>query len=81
MIERQAATGCDIVSGTRYLGGGGVFGWDLKRKITSRGANLLAGLLLQPNVSDLTGSMRLYRREAFEQIIQQVTSKVISLRL
>jgi hypothetical protein len=77
MIDRQAATGCDIVTGTRYLQGGGVFGWDLKRKVTSRGANLLAQLLLQPNVSDLTGSMRLYQRDAFEQIIRQVKSKVL----
>ena len=26
MIRKQAATGCDIVSGTRYAPGGGVFG-------------------------------------------------------
>lgn len=24
---------CDVVSGTRYAGNGGVYGWDLKRKI------------------------------------------------
>lgn len=76
MIERQAATGCDVVTGTRYHAQGGVFGWDLKRKVTSRGANLLAQLLLQPNVTDLTGSFRLYKRQAFENIIHQVHSKV-----
>ena len=42
MIAKQQATGCDIVSGTRYKPGGGVFGWDTKRKLISRGANLLA---------------------------------------
>lgn len=76
MIERQQATDCDIVSGTRYAPNGGVFGWDLRRKVTSRGANLLAQLLLQPNVSDLTGSFRLYRRDVFEKVIREVTSKV-----
>ena len=48
--RRQAETGADIVSGTRYAGGGGVFGWNFKRKLTSRGANFLAATLLQPHV-------------------------------
>jgi hypothetical protein len=76
MIEMQQATDCDIVTGTRYAPNGGVFGWDLKRKITSRGANLLAQLLLNPNVTDLTGSFRLYRRDVFEKVIREVTCKV-----
>ena len=29
-------TGVDLVTGTRYLPGGGVYGWDLNRKMTSR---------------------------------------------
>ena len=37
---------------------GGVHGWDLKRKIVSRGANFLADTVLSPGVSDLTGSFR-----------------------
>ncbi|GFH22814.1 dolichol-phosphate mannosyltransferase subunit 1 [Haematococcus lacustris] len=32
MLAKQAATGCDIVSGTRYAPGGGVAGWTLMRK-------------------------------------------------
>lgn len=35
-----------------------VSGWDLKRKVISRGANFLASFLLNPRVSDLTGSFR-----------------------
>ena len=37
---------------------GGVHGWDLKRKLVSRGANFLADTALSPGVSDLTGSFR-----------------------
>jgi dolichol-phosphate mannosyltransferase len=37
---------------------GGVHGWDLKRKLVSRGANFLADTVLSPGVSDLTGSFR-----------------------
>lgn len=76
MVHKQVSTGCDVVTGTRYIAPGGVFGWDFKRKLTSRGANLLAQLLLQPRVSDLTGSFRLYKRQVFEEIISQVQSKV-----
>jgi dolichol-phosphate mannosyltransferase len=38
------------VTGTRYVRDGGVFGWNFKRKLTSRGANYLAATLLQPGV-------------------------------
>lgn len=66
MIEEQKKLSLDIVTGTRYAGDGGVYGWDFKRKLISRGANFLTQLLLRPGVSDLTGSFR-YRIE-FHQI-------------
>lgn len=50
-IAKQAATGADVVTGTRYGPGGGVYGWNFKRKLISRGANTLAATLLQPGVS------------------------------
>jgi dolichol-phosphate mannosyltransferase len=53
--------------------GGGVAGWDVKRVITSRGANLLATLLLNPSVSDLTGSFRLYKRRVLEDLMLSVS--------
>ena len=69
------ADGLDVVTGTRYVPGGGVAGWDARRKLTSRGANFLAAVLLAPGVSDLTGSFRLYRRTALEALVAQVRSK------
>ncbi len=51
----QRETDCDVVLSTRYAQGGGVAGWDVKRVLMSRGANLLANLLLNTGVSDLTG--------------------------
>lgn len=35
-----------------------MYGWDLKRKLVSRGANLLTAIILAPGVSDVTGSFR-----------------------
>ncbi len=74
-VRKQAEKDYDIVSGTRYTGGGGVFGWDLRRKLTSRVANYLAQVLLAPGASDLTGSFRLYKREALDKIMTVMESK------
>ena len=46
------------MTGTRYCRGGGVAGWGFGRKLTSRGANLLASFVLGAHVSDLTGAFR-----------------------
>eukprot|EP01053_Blabericola_migrator_P002653 Blabericola_migrator_1__2652@NODE_1752_length_3856_cov_389_225653_g1129_i0_p3_GENE_NODE_1752_length_3856_cov_389_225653_g1129_i0NODE_1752_length_3856_cov_389_225653_g1129_i0_p3_ORF_typecomplete_len240_score37_24Glycos_transf_2/PF00535_26/3_8e33Glyco_tranf_2_3/PF13641_6/2_6e20Glyco_transf_21/PF13506_6/2_7e03Glyco_transf_21/PF13506_6/0_0021Glyco_tranf_2_2/PF10111_9/0_006Glyco_tranf_2_4/PF13704_6/0_044CAP59_mtransfer/PF11735_8/0_27_NODE_1752_length_3856_cov_389_225653_g1129_i010311750 len=75
MIETQKVYQADIVSGTRYSLGGGVHGWDFKRILISRTANFLAHLLLDPKCSDLTGSFRLYRREALSIIMKQMISR------
>ncbi|KAH7061742.1 hypothetical protein BKA62DRAFT_779933 [Auriculariales sp. MPI-PUGE-AT-0066] len=86
-IRLQKEHNLDIVTGTRYrskptpaLSGasvepGGVHGWDLKRKLVSRGANFLADTVLSPGVSDLTGSFRLYRKEVLRDVISKVQSR------
>ena len=74
MVELMNELNTQIVTGTRYRKGGGVAGWDLKRKVTSKGANFLAAFLLNPGVSDLTGSFRLYERSALEEILPKVKS-------
>lgn len=58
MIAKQKEGDYDVVSGTRYRYGGGIYGWSMFRKLTSRVANFLATTLLSPNASDLTGSFR-----------------------
>lgn len=74
-FRKQKEQDYDIVTGTRYAHGGGVHGWDLRRKLTSRGANFIASTLLRPGVSDLTGSFRLYKKEALSRIISVTKSK------
>lgn len=75
MIELMDKKKEDIVTGTRYALGGGVYGWDFKRKLTSKGANFLADFLLNPGVSDLTGSFRLYERRVLEKVLPQIQCK------
>lgn len=75
MVKLMEETKVEIITGTRYALGGGVYGWDLKRKLTSKGANFLADFLLNPGVSDLTGSFRLYERKVLEEILPQIQCK------
>lgn len=84
-VRLQQAHNLDIVTGTRYrsepspnISGtapGGVHGWDLKRKLVSRGANFLADTVLDPGVSDLTGSFRLYKKSVLQRIITLTLSR------
>lgn len=83
MIAKQKENGkdYDIVTGTRYAGDGGVYGWDLKRKMVSRGANLFADTVLRPGVSDLTGSFRLYKKSVLQKVITETESKGYSFQM
>lgn len=74
-IKKQKEGNYDVVSGTRYVGDGGVYGWDLKRKIISRGANYVTQVLLRPGASDLTGSFRLYRKDVLQKLVESCVSK------
>ncbi|KAI9218408.1 nucleotide-diphospho-sugar transferase, partial [Blastocladiella britannica] len=74
-IRLQKAKNLDVVTGTRYDAGGGVHGWDLRRKLTSRVANYIASTLLSPDVSDLTGSFRLYKKPVLAKLMAAVISK------
>eukprot|EP00052_Salpingoeca_macrocollata_P030995 m.321783 g.321783 ORF g.321783 m.321783 type:complete len:239 (+) comp25912_c0_seq1:73-789(+) len=74
-IALQKKHNYDIVTGTRYRGSGGVYGWDFTRKLISSGANYLTRLLLPVHCSDLTGSFRLYRKEALEKLMSVCVSK------
>ncbi len=50
----------ELVIGSRYVAGGSTEGWDLKRRVLSRGANLYARVLLFLPVRDATAGFRCY---------------------
>ncbi|KAJ3268124.1 dolichol-P-mannose synthesis [Borealophlyctis nickersoniae] len=74
-VRLQQLHNYDVVTGTRYRSGGGVYGWDLRRKLTSRVANYIADVILNPGVSDLTGSFRLYKKQVLAHLIAATKSK------
>ena len=62
----EAARKHDLVIGSRYVPGGGITNWPLRRRILSRFANLYTRLLLRLPVHDCTAGFRCYAREVLE---------------
>jgi dolichol-phosphate mannosyltransferase len=63
-----AAGSADLVLGSRYVPGGGVENWALRRRIQSRGGCAYARLILGIPVRDLTGGFKCWRRAALEAL-------------
>ncbi len=51
----------DVAIGSRYIPGGGIKGWPLRRHVMSRFVNRYSRLLLRLPVHDCSGSFRCYR--------------------
>jgi dolichol-phosphate mannosyltransferase len=60
--------GADLVIGSRWVPGGAVVNWPLRREVLSRGGNLYVRLLLGVKVRDATAGYRLFRRTTLEKI-------------
>ena len=58
----------DLVIGSRWVPGGSVVNWPLRREALSRGGNLYVRLLLGMKVRDATAGFRLFRRTTLEKI-------------
>ena len=54
----------DLVIGSRYVKGGGIENWPLRRRIISRSANYLFRLISRSPLNDNTSNYRVYSRKA-----------------
>jgi dolichol-phosphate mannosyltransferase len=63
-----AAEEADVVLGSRYVAGGGVWDWSLPRRLISRGGCRYARTILGVDVRDLTGGFKCFRRQVLEEI-------------
>ena len=66
MIE--TAESCDLVLGSRYVGGIRVINWPLNRLILSKGAALYVRILTGMPFSDPTGGYKCFRRAVLETL-------------
>lgn len=81
MIQKMKSTDADIVFGSRYIEGGGIYGWNLFRKLTSRVGNLITYLSTGVYLSDFTNSFRVYKREVIQKCIQTVKTMGYSFQM
>lgn len=63
LADAQRQRGADAVVACRYMEGGGVSGWPLRRRVWSAFSNVIIRLLLWLPVPDATNGFRLYTRE------------------
>jgi len=63
----------DVIIGSRYIEGGGIKGWNYKRRLLSKLANLFTQILFGYHIKDSTSGFRIYNRESLEKINFQKT--------
>jgi dolichol-phosphate mannosyltransferase len=60
----EATRRCDVVVGSRYVPGGEIVNWPLRRRLLSRFANAYVRTVTRLNARDCTSGYRCWRREA-----------------
>lgn len=58
----------DVMIGSRYVAGGGIEGWPLKRHLMSKGVNFFSRWMLGIPARDCSGSYRCYRCQLLGQL-------------
>jgi dolichol-phosphate mannosyltransferase len=64
--DHQAGT--DVMIGSRYVAGGAIEGWPLRRHLMSRGVNAYARWLLGLSPHDCSGAFRCYRTSLLARV-------------
>jgi len=64
----DGAAAVDVMIGSRYVAGGAIEGWPLKRHVMSRSVNVLARWLLGLRARDCSGAFRCYRVALLQEI-------------
>jgi dolichol-phosphate mannosyltransferase len=67
-IDPPGGNAVDVMIGSRYVRGGGIEGWPLKRHLMSRGVNFYARTLLGLSSKDCSGAFRCYRTELLKKL-------------
>ncbi|MEX2114296.1 MAG: polyprenol monophosphomannose synthase [Pirellulales bacterium] len=68
MDRPDGSPAVDVMIGSRYVPGGKIEGWPLKRHLMSRGVNTYARWLLGLPAQDCSGAFRCYRTSLLSQI-------------
>jgi len=67
-LREACLNGADVCIGSRYVAGGNVENWDLKRKLLSYFASVYVRMILWISIRDTTAGFKCYKREVLEKI-------------
>ena len=80
-MRGKAKEGIDVVIGSRYVPGGGVEGWPLRRRLMSSGVNGYAKFMLGLKTKDNSGAFRCYKVETLKKLdFDKIISKGYSFQ-
>ncbi|MBS0203772.1 MAG: polyprenol monophosphomannose synthase [Planctomycetes bacterium] len=65
---RNCMSVADVGIGSRYIPGGAIVGWSLKRHVMSQGINIYSRILLGLRTGDCSGAFRCYRISKLREI-------------
>ena len=81
-IVNAARSSGGLALGSRYVRGGSIIGWPLRRRLLSEAANVYCRILLGVGVRDCTSGFRCYTRDLLEKIgLDQVVSQGYSFQI
>ena len=80
-LLETAKMGCDLAIGSRYVRGGSMVGWPLKRRMISRLANLIAALTVGAMFHDCTSGFRCYSKQYVKDVLPSLHSQTYEIQI
>ena len=80
-LVNVAKEGCDLVIGSRYVRGGKMKDWPLKRRLISRFANIIATLAIGTRVHDCTSGFRCYSKQYVKNVLSSLHSQTYEIQI
>ena len=77
----DAKKGNDLVIGSRYVDGGALENWPLKRRLISRFANVIAALVIGRRIKDCTSGFRCYSKGYVERALPSLHSTTYEIQI
>lgn len=83
MLEKLISSDCDVVIASRYVEGGSVGSWSLSRRLVSKGAILIARVLLHRarSVRDPISGYFMLKREVIDGVIEELNPRGFKILL
>lgn len=80
-LVKAAREGCDLVIGSRYIRGGKMIGWPLRRRLISRLANFIAAATIGKRMHDCTSGFRCYSRRYVKNVLPDLHSQTYEIQI